>query len=325
MPAAGSRGITAAKYALELGGADAGWVGSAEGGDAYADVVVERSGTDLIAHKHLGAVRYADLVLECGAGTGAPLFDWVSATLDRKHARKDGAVSSFSAGKVGSRLEFVQALVSSVAFPRFDTASKDAAALTVALSPEGTTLKPGGAAAPKLGAKAQKRWQRSSFRLAIYGLDCTHLSRVEPLVVVQAVAETAVGTGRDYEKQPAGLDLPDLVVTLTESSAQSWRAWHQSFVVDGQSGQAAEKSGTLELLAPDLKSVVFTLAFGGLGIYRLASEKVEAGSENVRRVTASMYCESMRFFLGAAPAGAVPKPLRRPAAVSAREVTRITR
>ena len=41
--------------------------------------------------------------------------------------------------------------------------------------------------------------------------------------------------------------------------------------------------------------MLFTLTFSGLGMFKLTPEKVEAGSENVRRVKAEMYCEQITF------------------------------
>ena len=43
-----ARGYTAGKYGLELDGQFAGWIYSAEGGDATSDVVLERLGPDNI-------------------------------------------------------------------------------------------------------------------------------------------------------------------------------------------------------------------------------------------------------------------------------------
>jgi hypothetical protein len=309
MPAVGNRQSTAAGFALELGGASAGWARSFEGGDAYADVVSERSGTDNGVRKSLGAVHYADVGLGCGPETGATLFQWLAETLQQKVTRRDGAVATVGVdGKQQARLEFSQALVSSIAFPALDAASKDAVRLTVALSPESTCSKPGGGAVARSKA-ATKKWLASSFRLTLDGIDCTHVSKIAPLVVRQKLIDHATGGSRDVERQPAGLEIPDLVVTVAEGAAQTWRDWHESFVVQGENGAGAEKSGQLELLAADLKTVLFTLRFHGLGIYRLASEKVEAGSENVRRLTASMYCEGLELFLGAAPK---PVPARQP-------------
>ena len=55
----------------------------------------------------------------------------------------------------------------------------------------------------------------------------------------------------------------------------------------------------MEALATNgVKTVLFTLTFKNLGIFKLTPEKVEAGSENIRRVKAEMYCEDMSFAYG---------------------------
>ena len=56
-----------------------------------------------------------------------------------------------------------------------------------------------------------------------------------------------------------------------------------------------ERGGSLTYLTPDLKTELFTITFEHLGIFKLTPEKVEAGSENIRRVKAEMYCEDMSF------------------------------
>ena len=60
-------------------------------------------------------------------------------------------------------------------------------------------------------------------------------------------------------------------------------------------GAVQEKSGTLEYLAADLKAVLFTLSFAGLGIYRLHRPRLQSGAETVARVTASLDCEQILF------------------------------
>ena len=86
--------------------------------------------------------------------------------------------------------------------------------------------------------------------------------------------------------------MPNLAVTLPEADAESFFAWHEEFVINGSNG---EKNGTLDYLAPNLGQTLFTIQFENLGIFRLTPEKVEAGSEQIRRVKAEMYCEAMTF------------------------------
>ena len=77
---------------------------------------------------------------------------------------------------------------------------------------------------------------------------------------------------------------------MSEASAADWRNWHEDFVIGGNNGPAQEKSGTLELLTPNMASALMTLTFAGLGIHRL--QPVPAASEAISpRVRASLYCE----------------------------------
>jgi hypothetical protein len=231
--------------------------------------------------------------------------------LDARYTRKNGAVIATNAAfDPVSRLDFTRALITEIGFPPLDAGSKDVAKLTVKLTPEYTRAQRGGSKGSNGYAKQgiQKRWLQSNFRLKIDGLDCTHVNRIEPLVVVQKVVDHAVGELRDYQKEPAHIEIPNLVVTLAESHAHDFVAWHEDFVIRGNSGENNEKSGTLELLAPNLQEVLFTVGFRGLGIFKLS--RVDSGTtiETIPRLQASMYCEEMTFTVGSGAVAAAPPP-----------------
>lgn len=294
------RAYSAGKFGLELGGAKAGWVQSVEGGHAVADVVNEKVGADLIVHKHIAGVKYEDITVNCGTGMSKAFYEWIKASFDRKHIRKDGAIHTCNYdGGIVSTLDFYHALISEIGFPALDAGSKDAAKMTIKFSPEFTRHKKGnGKVDPSgfsLGKGEQKRWLPRNFRLTIQGLTCTHVNKIEALTLKQKVVEHAIGEKRDYEKEPANLETPNLVVTMSEHNADDWYNWHKSFVIDGNNDNKAEKSGTLEYLTEDLKTVLFKLDFFGLGIFKLTPDKVEAGGENLRRLKAEMYCEEIKF------------------------------
>ena len=196
-------------------------------------------------------------------------------------------------------MDFFHGLVSEVGFPALDAGSKDAAKMTVKIKPEYTRWKKGSGQVKvsdySLGKGHQKKWLPRNFRLNIQGLDCTHVNKIEAITIKQKVVEHAVGEKRDYECEPANLEVPNLVVTFSESHGESWHQWHDNFVIKGKNTQDQEKSGTLELLTEDLGTKLFTLDFHGLGIFKLTPDKVEAGSENIRRIKAEMYCEEIKF------------------------------
>jgi hypothetical protein len=105
---------------------------------------------------------------------------------------------------------------------------------------------------------------------------------------------------RDYEKEPGAVEVPNLVITLSDSHAKPMYEWHEDFVIKGNCSQDKEKGGSLEYLANDLKTVLFTLQFKQLGIFKISPDKVEAGSEQIRRIKCEMYCEEIEFKYGGA-------------------------
>ena len=83
------------------------------------------------------------------------------------------------------------------------------------------------------------------------------------------------------------------------AAAEPFFEWADDFIIKGNNGQKYEKSGSIDFLTLDLKTVLATLTFSNLGIFRCAPEKAEAGVESIRRVKAEMYCESMTFSMPA--------------------------
>lgn len=296
------RGYTAGKYGIELDNINAGWVSSVEGGMATSDVVVEKIGGDLYQKKHIAGVKYEDISVSCGTGMSKGFYDWIKASFDCNYARKNGAVISADYNyKAITRLDFFNALISEIGFPALDAGSKDAAKMTIKFTPETTRFKPEGGSSIANNYKndqaKQKKWLPSNFKLTIDGLDCTRVNKIEAITLKQKNVVNAVGEQRDHEMEPASLEVPNLVVTLAESHAKDWYDWHKTFVIDGVNGDDKEKGGSLVFLTPDLKDL-FTITFKHLGIFKLTPEKVEAGSENIRRVKAEMYCEEMSFDYG---------------------------
>ncbi len=296
------RSYVAGKFALELDNQVVGWVYSAAGGNATADVVNEKLGPDHIVKKHLGHVKYQPIVIQCGTGMSKPFYQWLKASFDRNYQRKNGAIVAcdFNYNEM-SRLTFQNALVTEVGFPALDAASKDAAKLTVTFAPEITRFQKGSGRAPSGAspgsAVLQKKWLPANFRLKIAGLEeaCSRVNKIDEIVIAQKVVENPVGELRDYEREPAHLEIPNLVFTVPESHADSILQWYQDFVIKGNNGDAQEKTGTLEYLTPNLQEALFTLTFRHLGIFNVEPEKIESGVENVRRYRVSMYCEDMSF------------------------------
>ena len=291
-----NRAFVAGKYAIELDGVLAGWVSSVEGGHATADVVVEEMGTDFIERKHIGAVKYEDITITCGAGMSQRFYNWIQDSFDHKASKRNGAIvaADFNFKEV-ARLTFSNALITEIGFPTLDAASKDAAKMTVKFSPEYTSRQPGSSSAVQSkGTTDNRRWLPANFKLDIAKLDCSRVNKIEALTVKQKVTKSVVGDGQDYVREAANLEIPNLIVTLPEVNAESFYAWHEDFVINGMNESSSEKTGTLSWLENN-GNALGSLKFSGLGIFKCAPDKVESGSENIRRVKAEMYCEEITF------------------------------
>jgi phage tail-like protein len=294
---------TDVRVGLELDGSFAGWVDSAEGGAPTGEVVTEKLGGDWLQKKHIGNVKYEEVSFKCGTGMSKALYEWIQASFvpGQTPILKNGAVVAVdSDNREQFRLSFANAMLTEITMPALDAASKDAAKMTIKFKPEYTRKQlgaGGGGAGGNFPTGGEKTWSPANFRLKIDGLEepCARVNKIEALTIKQKVTENPVGEMRDYQKEPASIEVPNLAVDLPSAAAGQFLEWEESFLLRGNNGDDAEKSGSLEYLTPDLQQPLFTVQFKNLGIFKLAPEKIEAGAEGIRRIKAEMYCEDIRF------------------------------
>lgn len=294
--AAPIRTYAAGNFALELDGTAAGFLKSVEGGSTYADVINEGN-PETFAKKHIGSPKYEDFSLQVGFSMSKAVYDWIDTSWTGSPPRKDGAVlaADFQL-KVQSSRAFSQALVTETTIPACDGASKDPGYLTLRFAVEniqdgtniGKTLLP--------DAKGQKSWLPSNFRLKLGGLDCTKVSKIDAFTI-----KTTLARNSDGNLSPTKLEFPNLTLTLSSTSASSFDAWFDDFVITGNNSDAYEKSGTLEFLSADRSTTIAHMGLSNIGIYRFGPSPHMSNADTVQRFQAELYCERMTFKLGAPP------------------------
>jgi hypothetical protein len=295
------RPYSASMFALELDGGSPAFLRSAEGGGIKADVVEERDPfTPMLAKKHLGPPSYDDLVLALEPDALAPLADWLAALSAGKPIRKDAAVVLADAdGRERRRVELEDCLLTEVTVPGLDVASpRDPASLTLRLAPELTRWKDGSGARLDVPKKGEtRRWLPSNFRLALDGLECRRVRKVDAFTIRQHVEEDAVGANRPHAKEPTRLEIPNLRLTIDVADVKPWRDWHRSFVVEGRNGDGAELGGSLVFLAPDLRTELGAVEFEQVGILRLEELPPEVADpkEGPPTFVVVLYVERMRL------------------------------
>jgi hypothetical protein len=270
------------RFHLELDGKPCGFVDSVEGGGVTAEVVTEAPGAEHYLKKHLGNAEPEPIVLTCGLGLAPAFFGWLADAWNGNRTPRDGRIVFADATlKATQDLEFRAAVVTSVTFPKLDGTSKDAGRFTVVLEPEETSTRKASETVKGTTATRTKQWISSGFRVDVDGLDGKRVVSVDGFTV------TTTG-------EP--IDFPGLRVTIAESGADTWRMWHEEFVVKGHNDEGGERSGALVLLDATLQEIG-RVELAGLGIHRFAREKAEANADAVARVVVELYCERMELAL----------------------------
>ncbi len=299
--AAHARSYVNSRFYLELE-QPSGWLFSADGGHVQTESVNERMAGGYPVRKHAGNVKVDDITVTCGTGMTKQFYEWIEDSMSYKHSRKDGAIvhTNYDFKEI-VRQTFQRALITEIGLPALDATSKESAKMTVKFSPEMSTLEYSGGTRQvqpvPLSPPKQKLWTPANFRVRIHGLDdvCRNISKVEAISIKQNVVENTIGEKLIFDKEPAQIDFPNVILTVPESDAEKWYKWHKEFVIEGKSYSQSEKQGGIEYLSSDLGKTLFTLGLENLGIIKFTPDKAESGSEKIRSVKIELYCEKMTF------------------------------
>ncbi len=302
------RSYSAGKFMLAIDNVDVGWLQDVEGGHAVAEVVNEKVGADGVVRKHIAGVKYEDISMQIGFSMSKAVYDWIAASWSMESLRKDGEIvaADYNSRPLATR-KFYGALITETTIPACDGSSKEPAYLTIRFSPAYTQVAPPNAtlALPTVARGRQKQWLPSNFRLQIDGLDTSRVAKIDAFTLKQKVVENPIGEQRDYEREPGTVEVPNLVVTIAQSSAQTWYDWHEDFVIRGNNDQGREKTGSLTFFTSDLKGELLRIDFVGLGIFAASDDTLDT-DDSPGKVSFSLYCERMAFtYLGG---GSAPTP-----------------
>lgn len=298
------RSYVGGRFGLELDGGFCGLINGFEGGNYAADIATSTVGTDRFLRKILGTVRVEPLTIETGFEMAKPFYDWIGRTMNGEGARKNGAIIEMDQGfNVISRRSFTNMIISEVEFPALNASEKNAVGLTVTIVPEQVKLEAASGKLPQgTGTKpVQKAATASNYRLNIQGLEqvTQRANSVNAFSFKQKIVSQTVGQSRFAQVLPAGAEFTNLSFSVAEANAGPLYAWFDDFVLKGNNAVVKERQGVLEYLGPDMKLVLATVQFIGLGIIRLATEGTAGVGEQIRRTKAEMLCQRITLTPGA--------------------------
>jgi len=298
------RSYVSGNFFFDLNGIKCGFVKSIDGGAVTAEVISEPAGPSYFVKKHIGTPKYEEITMQIGFSMSKAIYEWVRQSWSMNYERKDGAITAldYKLTPMSTR-RFQQALITETGIPACDGSSKEPAYMTLKFAPEIIRYEKASGSGKDYGAygkNEQKVWSPQNFQLQIDGLDCTKVAKIDAFTIKQTTITDDIGESRDYLREPGKLEFPNLKITLSERTAEQWVNWHEDFVIKGNNDESKEKGGSLTFLQPnqDKGSALCTINFFNLGIFKLAADKSEANADQIKRVSAELYCERMEFNYG---------------------------
>jgi hypothetical protein len=272
---------------------------SVEGGNGFADVLVERLGVNP-QPKRPGTLHFEELVLQLPFRAAAPLAAWIADASGKGQMRRSGAIVYADYNRSEwKRLEFTNAAITEIGLPPCDAADgKSAMIMTLRIAPEFSRWAGGSGknlAAP-LGSKAVAIG--ANFRLLLKGFEAANanVSRVEGLGLKRQPLATDLAAYRGKDLPP--FDVTPLKIKLRESSAGPYYSWFENVVLNGNNGAPdAERTGRIEWLDTTLTQVIASADLVNLGITRYAPDKVAQNTSTIAMVEVNFYCENLGLTL----------------------------
>ena len=295
------RSYAAGKFSLLIGGKSAGYVKKFDGLTQKSEVAVHNLGPQLFQKKQPTIPTIEDMKWESGIGMSKELLAWIQGTLDLAHTYKDGEVivadSDYNAKY--SR-QFYQALITKFTIPTLDASSKEGGYFSLEAAVENMTQGPASGKLQGEVAKQQKSWTLANFEFKIGDLPCQYVSKVEGLGVTQKVTKDDVGMHKLPQKIPTAVEFTNFKVTCSAKDIDPWAKFFDSFIIQGNSGDDAELTASVNFLAHDMKTVLGTYELYNCGILSLTRDALEANKDGVGKFVAEFYCEHAKLTLNVA-------------------------
>lgn len=312
-----NRSYTAGHFLFTIDGAEKGssWLKSVDGGAVKAAVVQEDISRDVVTLRHVASLEIEPVAAEVAISAAKPVLQWIKDSLKGEYNRRNGSIvhADFKY-RATMEQEFQDALIAEVGFPALDASTKEPAYLSLKIHPELLDLKKGdgNVLTVNFGDNKEKMWLPSMFRMTIcnvgegdppakpgaVSIDCTGVNKIESISLKQKITPMYVGMNRLPQLEPAGIEFPNITVTMSAAYAGDFIDWHKTFVLEGKNTPDQEKTGYIEFLDSAGKKTLFTIILDRIGINSLTFEKSEANAEAIKRMKAELYVDAMNIEFG---------------------------
>jgi hypothetical protein len=293
------RSYTAGHFELQIDGqASTAYLKSVDGGFVRAAVVDEPIGTHNGRIKHISTVDIEPFAIDFGMSGAEDILQWIQSSWKKKWDRRNGQIThaNFDLFRTFEH-QFFDALICETTFPTLDGASKEPAYLKVKIQPEKViAAKTGGARIQSNLGQKQKLWMPSGFRLNIDGIEgMEYTNKIESFTVKQGVKKMYTGEDRFPQIEPTKIEFPHITGTISLEYADGLLAWYDKYIVKGQADPAAQKSGSIEFLAPNRQDVIFRINLFEVALHHAQIMSSTANTDQIKRVKFELYVHHMEL------------------------------
>ncbi|MDQ3365402.1 MAG: phage tail protein [Myxococcota bacterium] len=271
---------------------------SVEGGHVNIAPVKQSIGGSNKQIKHSSVAEIEPFSIDCGIAGGQEIIRWIQASWNKNYSRRTGQIThaNFDLQPTYEH-EFFDALITEATFPALDGSSKETAFLKLKVQPERVLerkVTSGSKIDGALGTK-QKLWMASSFRLNIDGMpSMQYTNKIDSFTIKQGIKKLYTGEDKFPQIEPTKIEFPNLSGTISLEYADDLFNWYQEALgsyMGGVSDPRSQKTGSLEYLAPDRKTVLFSIELFEIGIAKAQIMASQANQDSIKRV-------KWEFFVG---------------------------
>jgi len=298
---ANDRSYTNGRFALDVDGINVAYLKKFSGMAMEGDVFTHDHGPANFQTKNIANIKWTPAKISVGAGMGAGMYKWIKQSFDKAYAMKNGTLTNADFNyKAQSTLTFMNALITSVTFPKLYAAGKDALHLDVEFEAEQVRwAKANGENIQGTYGVKQKAWLTSNFLVKIGSLPCERVSTVDSFTWKQSIAPDPIGIHREPTKHPAKVTVPEIKLSISMADYEPWAKAARSWFVDGKHLHGDHMTGRIALLGPEMNQSkpIGEIGLEGVGFKKFDEGDKEANSEKIARFNVELYVEHMTFTL----------------------------
>jgi len=282
------------RFALDVMGTRAGLLKSFDGLDMTAEIVT--TDTPGGQKKHVANVGWTPAKATIGIAMGKELYAIIQQAFKAQPKRFDGALHVANVDyKVQSSLNFSDAILTAMTFPKCDGSSKEPAYFDFEWEAESVRWRKGDNSDIRTSvAPAQKQWLCSNFRFEMGGLPTSRVATIDSFAWNYLLAPAQPG---ELSKHPGRVTIPNITVEVSMADYDAWAEAARKWFIDGQHEDNDEMAGAIVFLAADMKTELGRVTLRHCGFAKFIRGTFEAGGDKIARFSCEFYVEEMEFAL----------------------------